>query len=259
MLASRVEATLAGAGHEVTLSAGLGAQPVAEARPDRRGRGRGRPRRGRRTGACRCSASTATPIPRRAGGPRPPGSTWWCRARGWPGSCPSWRAAPRGAPSRTLATSAKRTSRPVGAPVASRGCRDRPPSEATRPRSFALSNDCPGSTRMRAEQRPELRILFVAIESAGAREQVVEGVLRVPQLEPVAAHRGASSRGERAADRRAGAWCSHTATARGIAAPRSRRRGTRESGSPVAAASRPRRSRTRSTASTFPAASADTA
>ena len=43
---------------------------------------------------------------------------------------------------------------------------------------------------MRAEQRPELRILFVAIESAGAREQVVEGVLRVPQLEPIAAHRG---------------------------------------------------------------------
>jgi hypothetical protein len=31
MLASRVEATLAGAGHEVTLSASLGAQPVAEA------------------------------------------------------------------------------------------------------------------------------------------------------------------------------------------------------------------------------------
>ena len=31
MLASRVEATLVGAGHEVTLSAGLGAQPVAEA------------------------------------------------------------------------------------------------------------------------------------------------------------------------------------------------------------------------------------
>ena len=31
MLASRVEATLAGAGHEVTLSARLGAQPVAEA------------------------------------------------------------------------------------------------------------------------------------------------------------------------------------------------------------------------------------
>jgi hypothetical protein len=31
MLASRVEATLAGAGHEVTLGASLGAQPVAEA------------------------------------------------------------------------------------------------------------------------------------------------------------------------------------------------------------------------------------
>jgi hypothetical protein len=31
MLASRVEATLAGAGHDVTLSASLGAQPVADA------------------------------------------------------------------------------------------------------------------------------------------------------------------------------------------------------------------------------------
>ena len=42
----------------------------------------------------------------------------------------------------------------------------------------------PGIHGVRGEQRLELRILFVAIQAAGAREQVVEGVLRVPQLEP---------------------------------------------------------------------------
>ena len=76
-------------------------------RPDRRRRGRGRPGLGREPGPAGARRSTGTRIPRRAGAPRPPGSTWWCRARGWPGSCPSWRAGCSRRPSRTLATSAE--------------------------------------------------------------------------------------------------------------------------------------------------------
>ena len=112
---------------------------------------------------------------------------------------------------------------------------------------------------MRPEQRPELRMPVRRDRvrwrpRAGRRGRLAGAPARTDSRAP-----WPPSRGERVADRRAGASCSHTATAPGIAARRSRRRGTRESESPVAASATPSAFQNAVAASTFPAASADTA
>ena len=65
MLASRVEATLAGAGHEVTVASDSAAADLGRGGPDRRRRGRGRPRASWPATAPGARLLLATPTPRR--------------------------------------------------------------------------------------------------------------------------------------------------------------------------------------------------
>ena len=229
MLASRVEATLAGEGHEV--ATGLrAAEPRSLADADLVVADVGEVDPGSVAGNGVRRARVLSPHgPRHARrARRPPGSTWWFRARGWPGSCRSWSL---GCSAESAGASALRTCRQAGARVVARRCRGRSPSESHAISGARAKAPRPGMNGVGVEQRPELRLAARRGRGRSCRRAGRRGLARgCARLEPVAPHRRLAARRGRAPDRRARACAARAEpSAPGIAAPRSRRRETRGS------------------------------
>ena len=167
MLASRVEATLTAAGHEVRWRRLPSRGDLAERGPDRRRRGRGRPRELWPARAPRCSASTPHAIPRRGGAPRLRGRPGGPALPAGPGAAGAGRSPDRlgepevervGEPARRGPLDDPVRDLPVEPPAHQRGC-----------------GRAPGAERMGAQQRGQLGPLGGPIEARRALEQGVQG------------------------------------------------------------------------------------